>query len=237
MANHIAVLGDIHGNFFALNAVLEDVKEKSTSQLLITGDLVGYYYHADQVLDALKDWQYELVQGNHDAMLGEISTWSNGKKETYRQKYGAALEYTASLFTKEQITYLAELPYRKKLIVDNCHILLCHGSPWNRDEYVYPDAPNDTLAHCAKGNFDVVIMGHSHYPMIKKYGATLILNPGSVGQPRNRQSPSWILLNLDSLDVELRHVTYNVKEVIAEAQQRDPEVPYLAEVLKRGIKE
>lgn len=236
--SRVAVLGDIHGNIDAFRAVLEDIKKESINQLLITGDLVGYYYHADKVLNALKGWRYELVQGNHDGMLGEISTWSNEMKKAYRQKYGSALEYAAKeLLSESEIAYLAELPYRKELFIAGRSILLCHGSPWNRDEYIYPDASNDVLARCTTGGFDVVIMGHTHYPMIKKYKVTLLLNPGSVGQPRNQQSgASWALLYLDNLYVQLRYVPYDVKEVIAEARQKDPAVPYLAEILRRGQK-
>lgn len=237
--NRVAVLGDIHGNIVALDAVLEDIKKESVNQLLNTGDLVGYYYHADQVLHALKDWQCELVQGNHDAMLGEIGVWSDEMKKDYRQKYGTALEHAArELLTGEEVAYLARLPYRKELFIAGRHILLCHGSPWDCDAYIYPDAPDEVLARCAEGGFNVVVMGHTHYPMIKQYRSTLILNPGSVGQPRNKQTAaSWAILDLDNLDVHLRYVAYDVDQVIAEAHQKDPEVLYLAEVLTRGIAE
>lgn len=233
--SRVAVLGDIHGNIAALNAVLEDIKKESINKLLNTGDLVGYYYHADQVLHALKNWQCELVQGNHDAMLGEISVWSDEMKKDYLQKYGIALEQAANeLLTKNQIAYLIRLPCRKELFIAGRHILLCHGSPWDRDEYVYPDASDEVLARCAEGDFDVVVMGHTHYPLIKQYGSTLILNPGSVGQSRNNQSAaSWALLDLNALTVQLRHVTYDIVSVIAEAHRNDPKVPYLAEVLER----
>lgn len=234
--DRVAVLGDIHGNIVALTAVLEDVRSESINQLLNTGDLAGYYYHANKVLSVLENWPCELVQGNHDAMLGEISSWSNKKKEMYRRKYGSALEQAAKeLLTKEETAYLAELPYRKELHIAGRHILLCHGSPWDRDEYVYPDAPDDVLARCTNGSFDVVIMGHTHYPMVKRCGSTLILNPGSVGQPRNQQTAaSWAILDLDNLDVQLRYAPYDVTAVVAEACRNDPEIPYLAEVLNRG---
>ena len=233
--NRIAALGDIHGNIVALNAVLNDIKKETVDWLLNTGDLVGYYYHADQVLHALKNWQCEQVQGNHDAMLGEIGIWSDELKKDYLHKYGGALEQAANeLLTREQVAYLARLPYRKELYIAGRHILLCHGSPWDRDEYIYPDAPNEVLARCTMGDFNVVVMGHTHYPMIKQYRHTLIVNPGSVGQPRNNQTAaSWALLDLDDLTAQLRHVTYDVVSVIAEAHRNDPKVPYLAEVLER----
>ncbi|MBU0686380.1 MAG: metallophosphatase family protein [Candidatus Margulisbacteria bacterium] len=229
----LAVLGDIHGNINAFNAVLEDIKNESVNKLLITGDLVGYYYHADQVLNVLKDLDYELVQGNHDYMLSEFYTWDVEMKDAYRKKYGTALECAAKeLLGKEQISYLANLPHSKEFVIAGRRILLCHGSPLDRDEYLYPDVAEDVLNRFANGKFDVVIMGHTHYPMIRRCNSTLFLNPGSVGQPRNkRPGASWALLDLENFDVQIRQVTYDIEEVVVEARQNDPEVPYLAEVL------
>jgi len=232
--SRIAVLGDIHGNIYAFRSVLKDIKKESITKLLINGDLVGYYYQADKVLNALKDWSYELVQGNHDAMLGEVSTWSNEAKKAYRRKYGSALEQTAKLLSKKEIEYLKKLPYWKEIFIDGRHLLLCHGSPWNRDEYIYPDSSPEVLRRCANTRYDVVILGHTHYPMIKKINSTIILNPGSVGQPRDGQCGApWAILNLDDLSVQFHIVKYNIERLIREINERDPDVPYLVEVLTR----
>lgn len=228
----LGVFGDIHGNIDAFRAVLEDIKKEPINQLLITGDLVGYYYHADKVLSALRDWCYQLVQGNHEAILGEISMWSDEVKKAYRRKYGSALEKTAKVLSKREIAYLTKLPYRKELFIANRSVLLCHGSPWNRDEYIYPDASPEVLRRCADNQYDVVIMGHTHYPMLKNVDSTILLNPGSVGQPRNGQcGASWAILDLDDLSVQFRMVSYDVEKLIMEVNERDPDVPYLSGIL------
>lgn len=234
----VAVLGDIHGNIEAFRAVLKEIEKERINQLLITGDLVGYYYHADKVLNALKDWNYELVQGNHEAMLGEIFIQSDKKKEEYRQRYGSALEQAVKdLLSKREVEYLKNLPHRKDLFIDGRSILLCHGSPWDRDEYIYPDAPNNILKRCADNKYDVVIMGHTHYPMLKKVNSTVILNPGSVGQPRDGNcDASWAILDLYDLSVEFHRETYNIENLIIEIKEKDPDVLYLIDVLTRKEK-
>lgn len=229
-----AVLGDIHGNIDAFKAVLDDIEREAIDKLLIVGDLVGYYYFADEVLDTLKSWRFELIQGNHDGLLAEISNWNNEMRRAYRQKYGSALELATELLSDAEIAYLRDLPFRKKLILKNRQILLCHGSPWDRDEYIYPDASTEVLKRCAKYQGDVVIMGHTHYPMLKVINSTILLNPGSVGQPRNRQyGASWVILDSDDLDIQFRVASYRVEKLITEVSKRDPDVSYLIEILKR----
>ena len=115
--------------------------------------------------------------------------------------------------------------------------MLCHGSPWEPDEYIYPDSPMDTFLRCTNGRFDVVIMGHTHYPMVKLINSTVIINPGSVGQPRNYiPGADWAILDFDTLDVQLKHIQYDISEVVEEAKRIDPELPYLAQVLFRKRK-
>ena len=60
----IAIISDIHGNYEALFSVLEKAKKESVEHLLILGDIVGYYYHPDKVLNLLAQWSYDMIKGN-----------------------------------------------------------------------------------------------------------------------------------------------------------------------------
>lgn len=230
----VAVLGDIHGNIDAFKAVLKDISSQSIDELLITGDIVGYYYHADEVLDSLKNWKYEIIQGNHDRTLNKFCNWSNEIKENYRKKYGSALEIASKTLSNNEINYLKNLPVKKKLHINSYIVTLCHGSPYNQDEYIYPDASIDILKKCANCQSNIVIMGHTHYPMIKVIDNTILLNPGSVGQLRNGQSgASWAILNFDDLNIKFRIVSYNVEKLISEINKKDFNIPYLINILKK----
>ena len=230
----VAVLGDIHGNYLALREVLNDIQKEGIEHLLISGDIVGYYYHPDKVFDELADWSYELIQGNHDYMFGRIYQGDQKFREWYNQKYGNGIEIALEVLNQKVCEFLSKLPVKKEILINNKKILLCHGSPWKFDEYIYPDSPEATIKQCAEGNFDVVIMGHTHYSMVKYINSTVILNAGSVGQPRNYiPGADWAILDLDTLDVQLRHVQYDISAVVEEAKRIDPELPYLAQVLSR----
>lgn len=235
---NVAILGDIHGNHLALKKVLNEIKNEGIKHLFIAGDLVGYYYHPDKVFEELSGWSYDIIQGNHDRMLGEVYHGDEKLRIWYKTEYGSGLDCALSLLSTEQCEYLSKLPSKKEITIGNRKILLCHGSPWNPDEYVYPDSPVDTFIHCTNGRFDIVIMGHTHYPMEKHINSTVIINPGSVGQPRNNiPGADWAIFNLNTLDVKLKHVQYDISAVVKEAKQIDPGLPYLAQVLfrKRNI--
>ncbi len=234
----IAVLGDIHGNSLALQAVLADVRAQNISKLLITGDLVGYYYHPAEVLAALADLNYEMVQGNHDGMLGDYAVWDDRMKTDYKNKYGSALELAVGQLNDKHINMLKGLPWRREITIEGRNLLLCHGSPRERDEYIYPDAPESVFDRLVnKGQYDLVIMGHTHYQMRQKHNDVLFLNPGSVGQPRDgRPGASWAIIDPTGLEVEFRLTPYDLSAVAVEARRNDPELPYLAEVLaRRGL--
>lgn len=231
---NVAVLGDIHGNHLALKTVLTEIKKEGIKHLFIAGDIVGYYYHPDKVFDELADWSYELIQGNHDNMFVKIYQGDEKLRRWYEQKYGSGIEIALKVLDQEICEFISKLPVKKEILINNKKILLCHGSPWKFDEYIYPDSPEATIKQCAQGDFDVVIMGHTHYPMEKHINSTVILNAGSVGQPRNYiPGADWAILNLDTLGVQLRHVQYDISAVIEEAEHINPELPYLAQVLYR----
>lgn len=229
----LALLGDIHGNADALQAVLESALLSGVEKLLLTGDLVGYYFAPLQVLELLNGWDKHLVRGNHEDMLIRARK-DSGYLAAIDSRYGTGLRTALEQLSEEQINELCNLPHPLELIIDGCNILLCHGSPWDNDCYVYPDAQSDLLERCAAQEFDFVVLGHTHYPMLQKVGKTLIVNPGSVGQPRNHQPGAhWVFFDTDSRKLEFRNEQYDSSVLIRECQQRHPKLPYLAEVLVR----
>jgi putative phosphoesterase len=227
----IALLGDIHGNSFALASVLDAARAARVEKLLITGDFVGYYFWPREVMDMLDGWDVAAVRGNHEDMLVEaLSGYASLKKIT--SAYGSGLVRAIETLTPTQIDWLCQLPHPRSFEFDGRSLLLCHGSPWDVDQYVYPDAKSDLLQRCAESAYDWVVMGHTHYPMVERVGDTLLVNPGSVGQPRNRiPAAHWALLDTASQELELMTAPYDVSPVVALAAHRHPELPYLGNVL------
>lgn len=229
----IALLGDIHANASALEAVLYAAVTHGVQKLLITGDLVGYYFEPAEVLNLLKDWDKIVVRGNHEDMLKEARSNAMVLKDI-EHKYGTGIKVALENLDSEQLDTLCNLPHPINLEIDGLHILLCHGAPWSNDFYIYPDATEAILERCAENQFDVVVMGHTHYPMLKRIGKTQLVNPGSVGQQRSGKiGAHWALLDTNTTEVSLHCESYNSSFLQLEAKKRHPELPYLFEVLTR----
>ena len=229
----IGLLGDIHGNEHALRSVLKAASASKVDRLLVTGDLVGYYFSPMQVLDLLEKWNKVIVRGNHEVML------ANARRDsTYLAKvdarYGSGVRIAIEQLSSDQLDELCNLPHPLELEIDGVRILLCHGAPWDLDQYVYQNATPELLARCVSEKYDLVVMGHTHHPMIKEIGKTVLVNPGSVGQQRNRQPGAyWALFDTVDRSITFHKEKYDVTPLLSECKLRHPELPYLSEVLVR----
>jgi putative phosphoesterase len=227
----IALLSDIHANEVALEAVLEQAKTKGAEQLLCCGDFVGYYHAPEAMLAMLDRWPWLGIRGNHEEMLNRYLAGID--REAIHRRYGSGVAIAAQMPDVARQRLLG-LPTRMELEIDGRRVLLCHGSAWDPDHYVYPDAPDEEIRRMASSGEDLVVFGHSHYPAFWQVDRTIIVNPGSVGQPRDRRPGAcWALWDTRSMDVMLQRTVFNTAVVAARARQIDPHLPYLADVLTR----
>ena len=240
----VAALSDIHGNLYALEAVLAAVEADNPDEIWCLGDVVGYGPRPNPCCRLVAEGARIGLAGNHD--LGVL-----GLLDLDEFSYDAAFSarWTREVLTDESRTYLEGLPSQAK--VDGAELF--HGSPtdpvW---DYVLTldgalDALNMTEA-------PVVLVGHSHAALaITLDGSSVdgglapagteidltrgrwLLNPGSVGQPRDGDPrASYLLLDFDSGTASFRRVPYPVERTQAEIRERKlPEA--LAERLARGV--
>ena len=231
----IGLLSDIHANAHALKAVLKSAKEKEVSKLLCCGDYIGYYYEPDKILPLLDQWDWEGVSGNHEAMLNNFINKKN-QKEKISDKYGSGISIAAEKLAHDAIIRYNKMPIKKKLTINDYKVLLCHGSPWDRDFYVYPDA-NEKIKNkmfTYDSDFDLLVFGHTHYPVSWEKNNQKIINPGSVGQPRDRiPGAAWALWDTDLNKVNFYKEEYDVNLIIDMCKKHNPDIDYLSKVLIR----
>jgi putative phosphoesterase len=230
----IAVLSDIHANHIALDKVLSDCRRFGVECLLILGDIIGYYYWPDLVIDLLSAFpSVEMIQGNHERMLQDILC-NPERMNDITQKYGKGLEIAAKKLTASQQRNLTSQPSARQLCLDGCRFFLCHGSPFDSDLYVYPDADRSLLVSCAVPGFDFVLMGHTHYSFCFHAKGTTVANPGSVGQPRDiGYLASYLTVDTQNKSIIFRRVPFDTKPIIEAVTKEDLNHPYLKEVLMR----
>ncbi len=204
----VALLADIHSNLPALEAVLKDVDAVGVDQIWVAGDLVGYNPWPNEVVQVLRDRKVRAIRGNHDrAVLTGDMSWFNDLA-------AAAIRWTRIVMAPGNVVYLDSLEDRLRFASPQGTVALYHGSPRNDDEYVMPWAADEALMKMAAAQF--VILGHTHVPMAfsSRYG--ILVNPGSVGQPRdNDPRAAWALLETATGGVEVRRIAYDLGSVVA----------------------
>jgi predicted phosphodiesterase len=240
----IALISDIHGNLQAFEAVLEAIAASDAEEMWCLGDLVGYGADPDACVELAREHAAVCLAGNHDlAVVGTLSL------EEFSRGASLAAQWTREVIAEENLQYLAGLS-------SSCEdeaIGLYHASP--RDpiwEYVLSsllaDMCLDAQSHrvCAVGHSHVALSfgraeGEAATGEPQRGGAELdlregewLLNPGSVGQPRDGDSrAAWLLLDLDDWEVTFMRTPYDVAG--AEAAIRAARLPdSLAERLGYG---
>lgn len=230
----IALISDIHGNSVALMKVLEQVKQEGVTQLFIMGDFIGYYYNHDKVFELLSEFRWIGVQGNHDAMLAEFLVGNEDAMEKYRSLYGSSLDIALRVLKKNQIEMLISLPPKRECNIDGKKIILCHGTPWKQNLYVYLNSEPELFNRLFGLGYDFIILGHTHYPMIKRRRGVTIINPGSIGQPRDEGSKaSWALADFSTGEIMLRKTPFPPDKIIKEVDTHDPDKTSFKNVLLR----
>lgn len=217
----VAVLSDIHANLVALDAVLAAVG--SVDAIWHLGDVVGYGPEPDGVIDRLRSVGALGVRGNHDA-----AACGGDQIEYFNPDARAAMEWTRAAISARSGEWLNGLPERH----EDGDFTLVHGSP--RDptwEYI-------TSIPVARANLSVLqtrygLHGHTHVPVafrdddgrveaispapdsaIALDGRRMLLNPGSVGQPRDGDpTASWLVLDTDAGRCTWHRVPYDVEAV------------------------
>lgn len=230
----IAILSDIHGNSYALEAVISEIRRCGIVDLFILGDLVGYYYFPEKVLCMLKDFNTKVIQGNHEGMLKKIIDRTLEEGEV-RKKYGSGALFALQKLSKEQINMLTTLPISLSFTLDATRFTLCHGSPWDPNYYIYPNSSPELLDKCTfELNSDFLLLGHTHHPFVAFSNGTLIVNPGSVGQPRDQNyGASWAIINTENNSVIFKQTTYDPSALVKDVAKFDPDVTFLKDVLTR----
>ncbi|MCK4283505.1 MAG: metallophosphoesterase family protein [Candidatus Brocadiae bacterium] len=188
----LAVISDIHGNLEAFQAVLAHIGD--ADEIYCVGDLVGYGPNPNECCELVRKHGIKTVQGNHDFVCANLDRLDTADesfssedralcKSIFEDKNTAAKaasQWTNSVLTEENKQFLREVP-----VEINAHgFTMVHGMPGPKahmlNEYLFPGQARKELLEAVEGH--LLIVGHSHVPIRTQW----VVNPGSVGQPRDR---------------------------------------------------
>jgi predicted phosphodiesterase len=220
----IAIVADVHSNLEALETVLRHAEEqKALGRVWCLGDTVGYGPEPNACLALLRRLDAVTVPGNHDlAAIGLLST------QDFNPAAAAAAAWTAAQIVPDERLYFESLPH----VVRQGDFTLVHGSlRWPIWEYLY--TPEVALAHLALQETPYSVVGHTHVPLLVKEDKDspdgcqlhhlengtalelrdrrLVINPGSVGQPRDGDSrTSYAVYDDHERTVTVHRLEYDI---------------------------
>jgi len=243
------ILSDIHGNWDALAAVQRHLRQKECDTVLVLGDLVGYGADPDRVVSAVRRLPEPVytVRGNHDRVVADLSLAAG-----FNEAAQSAARWTAEHIEESNLRYLGRLPRGPIQVAPD--IAICHGSPVDEDDYLL--SAGGAAEAFAGHAVPITFFGHTHIPsaftLVSNGGGVdgtrvgegameldperrYLLNPGSVGQPRDRD-PRASCMTYD--DQSREACWYRVEYPVRSAQKRIVAAglpPILAERLALGV--
>jgi len=197
----VGVISDIHGNLVALETVITDMPD--VDALVCAGDVVGYNpWHAECV-EAVRSREIPTVSGNHDRAVAGVDRFA------FNRIAQAGVEQAREQLSDDQVAWLRNLPTERWCFDDRLRVV--HGHPDDPDRYTYADEFEASMLDGA----EALVLGHTHVQDHRHVEGGVVLNPGSVGQPRDGDSrAAYAVLDLDGPTVAEHRVEYDVDRVV-----------------------
>lgn len=203
-----AVLSDIHGNMFALRAVLADIEKQNVDRILCLGDLAMAGPEPNKTVDFVRTQDWTVIQGNTDEMIAHFSEEVFEKVKADAPIMANALRCDVKELSEANIEYLKNLPINKCLDVDGVKILLVHGSPRRNNENVFPNMEMKEIEQIFQEvDADLVFCGHTHMPCgYQTESKITVVNDGSVGRPFTENPDAcYVLAEIINGEVFIEH--------------------------------
>jgi putative phosphoesterase len=208
----IGLIADVHSNVVALEAVLSEMESLGVEKILHAGDIVGYNPYPNETIELFRKRKILSIRGNHERAL------LSGDMSDLNWHAACALQWTSNTISRENLDFISKLKDTEVISVDNTGIFLAHGSPNDPDQYVYPEDIEPGLLTMTSS--DILVLGHTHIQFKKQFKEGIIINPGSVGQPRDKDPASaFAILDADTKGIELRRIGYDIEKVIEDMRK------------------
>jgi protein phosphatase len=203
----ILIISDVHGNAEALNALTE-----SYDELWVLGDLVNYGPEPAPVIRSLRQRATLIVRGNHDHAVGyDVDPRCS---PPFRAMAEATRQHALKTLSEEDKHFLRDLPLTASVERDQRRFFLCHATP---SDPLFAYCPPDSRAwvdEIAAVDADVILVGHTHLPFVRRIGNRTVVNPGSLGQPKDGGPDASYAVWQDG-EFTLRKMKYPVDRTVA----------------------
>ena len=214
-----AVLGDIHGNYRAFRACVEDARNLGAECFVLLGDFVTDFSYPERTMDLIhslrKQYPCYAVRGNRERYLLE---YREGKTELVPGSKTGSLLYTYERLREEDLEYFAGLPIYDRIAIQDFPMEIAHAERKN-DSLVFQPGEQQMLDIFRSLETGLLLTAHSHLQYIQRHADKVILNPGAAGVPMSMvgRSPYALLeISPDGVSCLLRQVRMDLEPIIRE---------------------
>jgi len=188
----VVVLSDVHGNCFALETALEDIKKAGFDHIVCNGDMIQSGPQPYETVHLLRGMQCSIVMGNSDAwLMTGVETDAHLISEERRRKLDIVRDWSLSKLDEEDRAFINA--FQPTVTVDLGHgrdLLAFHGSPTSFDQFLLPSTPEDEFQEILKPYADNILTGghmHLQYTRRLRDSQNFFFNPGSIGVAYNHE--------------------------------------------------
>ena len=209
----LAIISDVHANLAALEVIQE-----SYDFLLCLGDLVDYGPWPREAIHWVQEHAFKVIRGNHDQALAyDVDCHCS---PVMKEASVTTRAWHAQVLSAEEKAYLRGLPLSERLELGGASFFLAHASPaGDLYKYLRPELSAEALAEEIQGiDADFICIGHTHLPMLRHLDKSVIVNPGSVGQPRHGDPRASYIVWEDG-EIRFHRIPYDTAKVIAALAQ------------------
>lgn len=221
----IGLIADIHGNFLALESVLSELEREQVDQIICLGDVAALGPQPHEVLECLREFNCPVVMGNTDDWY--LQPLPEGDDELRE-----IVEWGLKQFTDADLAYLRSFQPVIKMTLDTGQTLLCyHGSPRSYNDVIASATPTaEVRSMFADDQAWIMVGGHTHVQMLRRYDQAFLINPGSVGLPGVGPEKEDLLRNKDVHWAEYAIITLHSGHFGIDLRRTSLDIPALLQI-------
>jgi putative phosphoesterase len=219
----VAFISDIHGNLLALEAVLAELEQERFDRLVCLGD-VAVGPQPSETIERLRGLDCPVIMGNWDAWF--LEGMPAAEDDVGRKLFEIGSWWAESLSVEDREFMASFQPILELQLSEDASMLCFHGSPNSYNDWIFATTPDEEVARMLDGYAATVMVGgHTHLQMARRYEGSVIVNPGSVGLPFRQWWPKtvriapWAEYGLVSFDngracIDLHRTTFDVDALL-----------------------
>jgi predicted phosphodiesterase len=223
----LAVISDIHGNAFALETVLASIERDGVDQIVYLGDIAEGGPRPAEAIERLAALGCPAVLGNTDDYFIKPLPEKFQKDPEWRD----VVTWGSEQLNESHRSFLRSLPLTVEIDLDGETVTCYHASPNSYSDLIFPDTPESDLEHWFAGvDSPLLIGGHTHQQMLRRWNGRLLMNPGSAGRSFHhlpigsggiRPWCEYAVITRENGEtrVEFRHIPLDLDAMIADAQK------------------